>query len=217
MPYFKNENINLLIIHIPKTGGTSLEVYFHNKYKIPLNNDSLYNFLNNKKKINIDSSLQHMTYQTIFNNKDFFKIDTNNITILSIVRNPYERIISDLFHISKHSLDIKIHINSTKEEVYHEIQKYLKLNNTDNHNLPQYLFVTDENKQLIPNIKLLHTETLQEDMIKLGYTDFNLTSNKNPIQKDENYYDYLNEDSIRLINDFYDYDFQLFHYDKITV
>jgi hypothetical protein len=45
MPYFHNNNTNTLIIHIPKTGGTSLEYYFSNKYNIPLNNDSLFDFL----------------------------------------------------------------------------------------------------------------------------------------------------------------------------
>jgi hypothetical protein len=37
MPYFKNENINLLFIHIPKTGGTSVEQYFSKKYNVELN------------------------------------------------------------------------------------------------------------------------------------------------------------------------------------
>ena len=37
MPYFKNNRINLLFIHIPKTGGSSLEKYFNVKYNIPLN------------------------------------------------------------------------------------------------------------------------------------------------------------------------------------
>ena len=45
MPYFHNTDINILLIHIPKTGGTSLEHYFSSKYDIPLNNDSLYDFL----------------------------------------------------------------------------------------------------------------------------------------------------------------------------
>ena len=42
MPYFKDNNINILFIHIPKTGGSSLEVYFSKKFNIPLNNKSLF-------------------------------------------------------------------------------------------------------------------------------------------------------------------------------
>jgi hypothetical protein len=206
MPYFKNNNVNLLFIHIPKTGGSSLEFYLSNKYNIILNNSSLYNFLNNNI-IGIDSSLQHITYRTIMQNKIFFNINMENINIMTIVRNPYQRLVSDLFYYKL------INLNSSKEEVYLIIRKYLKLNNYDNHNLPQYLFITDENKKLIPNITILHTETLTQDMNNLGFTDFNNYDNKNTICKD--YYSFLNNDSIELINDFYNNDFILFNYEKI--
>ena len=52
-------------------------------------------------------------------------------------------------------------------------------------------------------------------MHKLGYLDFNLKVNCN---KDKvNSYDYLNDQSIKIINDFYHFDFILFNYDKIKV
>jgi hypothetical protein len=61
MPYFQNKNVNILFIHIPKTGGSSLELYFSNKYKIPLDIKSLHGFLNIEIKkhnnINNNSSL----------------------------------------------------------------------------------------------------------------------------------------------------------------
>ena len=45
MPYFKNNETNILFIHIPKTGGTSVDIYLSKKFDIPLNNKSLFLFL----------------------------------------------------------------------------------------------------------------------------------------------------------------------------
>jgi hypothetical protein len=222
MPYFKNNDINVLFIHIPKTGGTTLESYFSEKYNIPLNLDSLYedvednNCLDKETKIRnhleINATLQHLIYRTIMKYKDFFKIDCANLEVITIVRNPYERIISDLFWYNK------ITLSSTKEEVFLVIKKYLK-ERLDNHNIPQYLFITDANKNLIPGIKILHTETLKKDMIELGYTDFDnhYYKNKNTTRNNINYYDFLNQDSIQLINWYYHYDFELFHYEKVRL
>jgi len=149
-----------------------------------------------------------MTYQTIDTHKDFFNIDMTDLEIITIVRNPYERIISDLFWYKK------ITIDSTKEEVYDTIQEYLHDETLDNHNIPQYLFITDENMVLIPNIKILYTESLTTDMHKLGYVDFDIRIHDNPNKK--NYFDFLSDNSIQLINDFYHYDFEIFKYDKIS-
>lgn len=101
MPYFKNDCINVLFIHIPKTGGSSLEDYFSSKFNIPLNNNSLYWFIKDKQLLNenieIKSSLQHITYNQIVTYSKIFNIDFDNIKIITIVRNPYERVVSDLF------------------------------------------------------------------------------------------------------------------------
>jgi hypothetical protein len=91
MPYFKNNKINLLFIHIPKTGGSSLEKYFSVKFNIPLNKKSLMSTEDIRDYIDkpeINSSLQHMTYETIIKYNHFFKINFDNIEILTIVRNP---------------------------------------------------------------------------------------------------------------------------------
>jgi hypothetical protein len=213
MPYFKNNDENILFIHIPKTGGTSLESYFSSKLNIELNNESLFLSIDKKIKLKnnmiINSSLQHLTYKNIVEYNKVFNIDFNNIKIITIVRKPYERIISDLFYYNK------INQNSNKINVYLIIKKYILSNNYDNHNIPQYMFITDDNKNLIPNINILHTETLKNDMIMLGYKDFNVFNNQNINKKNINYYDYLNNESIMIINDFYDLDFKIFNYPKI--
>ena len=208
MPYFKNNKINLLFIHIPKTGGSSLEKYFNVKFNIPLNKKSLMSTEDIREfsdKHDINSSLQHLTYNTIIKYKDFFKIDETNIKIITIVRNPYDKLMSDLFYLKK------INISSTKEEVYEKIKIYLQ-ENYDNHITPQYKFITNDDENLIDNIVLLHTETLNEDMHKLGYRDFNIKMNMNP--NDVNYQEYLNNDSINLINEIYKKDFEILNYNK---
>jgi hypothetical protein len=171
MPYFKNDDVNILFIHIPKTGGTSLEDYFSSKYNIPLNKDSLFMYLNKEKRskmnISINSSLQHMTYQTILKYKKEFNVNFNDLQIITIVRNPYERIVSDLFYFKL------INQNNSKDEVFRIIKNnYITRDDLDNHNIPQYLFITNSKNEIVPNINILNTETLTSDMHKLGYSDF---------------------------------------------
>ncbi len=211
MPYFYNENINLLFVHIPKTGGTSVEHYFSHKYKIPLNYKSLWSFnIEDMNKLKSKSSLQHLTLNQIYkySNEKLININFNNLKIITIIRNPYERIISDLLWYSL------ININSTKKEVFNVINNYIKSTKYDNHNIPQYLFITDENKKIYDNIKIFCTSSLNHDMINEGYSDFNMKVNSN--NKNVDYYDYLNKDSINLINSFYHDDFVLFKFNKLT-
>jgi len=214
MPYFKNKNnnANLLIIHIPKTGCCSLACYFCGKYNIAINSDALFTEIPNAtyfKEVKFNSSLQHLTYDTIMNHKVLFNIDETDLQIISVVRNPYDRIISDLFYYKK------IEPNFSQNEVHSIIKDYLHENDIlDNHVLPQHKFITDESGNLIKEIKLLHTETLQQDMQNLGHTDFDIKVNINEYKDVKPYSEYLNNDSIKLINEYYDKDFILFNYEK---
>ena len=210
MPYFKNNDVNLLLIHIPKTGGTSLGIYFSSKFNIPLSNESLFSIKKRsllKKHIMINSNLQHMTYEQIVKNSKILNVDFDNIKIIAVVRNPYQRIISDLFFFKL------IEINTSKEEVFNIINKYL-ISECDNHNIPQHKFVTNDEGKIIQNIHILKNESLTDDMKNLGYEDFNIFEHKNPNKV--NYYSYLNNETIEIINNFYHLDFVLFNYDKIT-
>jgi hypothetical protein len=207
MPYFHNKDVNLLLIHIPKTGGTSLENYFSQKFNVPLNNNSLFNPIkqNEIRGVKINSTLQHMTLNFIIKNSNVFNINRLDLTIISIVRNPYHRIMSDLFFLGL------VNPNFSKNKITEAIKNYLN-NDYDGHKRPQYLYLVDDNTNLYSNVKILQTEQLNEDMKNIGYTDFDLNRNTNSHKL--NYIDYLNNESITIINNYYAKDFELFNYTK---
>ena len=203
MPYFRQ--IKTLFIHIPKTGGTSLEKYLSQKYDIPLDAKSLYSSSKNGFK---HVSLQHQTYNSLYKHKKRFNIDFDGLKIISIVRNPYERLVSDLFFFDL------IKDNTSQNEVYRTIKKYINSNGYDNHNIPQYLFLIDKNNNINKDIKIFKTETLTDELRMYGFVDFNDLCNTNT-NTSKDYYSFLNNKSIKLINKIYKEDFKLFNYQII--
>lgn len=218
MPYFRNEDINLLFIHIPKTGGTSVETYFSVKFGIPLRKSSLFT-PNKGSQLSYSNgiSYQHQTLRTLMTNAHKFGIEQNDLELLSIVRNPYDRIVSDLFFYNL------ISTNSSQVEVADVVEMYLSSSSDhrDNHRLPQYAFLvggaegsSSSDGQLAPGIKLLRTERLNDMMHDLGYTDFDVHLNKRKKQARSSL-SYFNDKSLHLINTYYAKDFRLFGYEMI--
>ena len=212
MPYYKEKN--LLFIHIPKTGGTVIEDEIKKKYKQTLYSGYINNILESPFN---KFSLQHQFYTTIYKYQNKLDVNFNNIKIFTVVRNPYDRIISDLFwwKRKKKYPEFKINYNDT-EEIYNFIKNnYLNRDDLDNHNQPQYKFITDENLNLISNIKILKCETLNDTNNELNkFLGFNINIKKENINKD--YSKFLNKKSILLINEYYKKDFELFNY-KIKI
>ena len=195
MPYYKNKN--LLFIHIPRTGGTLIE----NQIK-KICYESLFSTFPDSGNVN----LQHLFYTTLYKFKNKLNINFDDIKIFSVVRNPYDRIISDLFWFRLIKKDF------TAGQVYNVIKNnYLDRDYLDNHNKPQYKFITDENSELIKNIKIFNTETLNESNDELSkFLGFNINIEQKGVNKD--YSRYLNKKSISLINNFYKKDFELLNY-----
>jgi hypothetical protein len=214
MPYFKSGN--LLFLHVPKTGGSSLELYFARKYSTSLNHSSL--FMGLPGNITVNQSfdqgvaLQHQTYRAIHENQQALGIQINERTkIITIVRNPYQRIISDLFYYKL------ITGSASPEEVYQIISRYTggQYGKLDNHPLAQYKFLINHSGELLKNLIVMRTESLSDDMRSHGYMDFNIFANIGT-NRDQDYMNYLSEDSINLINVVYEKDFILFGYQMIS-
>lgn len=210
MPYFKD--LNILLIHIPKTGGTSIEDYFfkdsirdiHSIYSIGL--------YPNHKHIKFNNhSLQHSTYLELYNNREYFGLKFDgNLIILTSIRHPYDRIMSDLFFFNM------ITDKSSKNDVVDAIKKFLNPLNAhkyDNHFLPQHLYLIDENGKIPEDIYILNQKTLTTDMQALGFIDFNMHTQTHA-HTGIDYLKFLNKESIRIINEYYAKDFEYFGYKK---
>lgn len=202
MPYYRR--VNLLFIHIPKTGGTVIEDEIKKKFSQEL----FSNYTNKLLEYPYSKiSLQHQFYSTIYNYKKKIRLNLKNLKTFAVIRNPYDRIISDLFWYNL------IKSSDTPEIVYNVIKNnYIDRDDLDNHNVPQYKFVTDKNSNLVSSIKIFRCETLNEDNDLLcKFLGFKINIKRNNVNK--NYDKYLNKMSIDLINNFYKKDFELFNYE----
>ena len=223
MPYFSNDNIHVLYIHIPKTGGTTIEKYFVKKYHAHM---TLREFDLSFSKV----SLQHQTLATLCDATEKFGIDMEKSRIFASVRNPYTRLISHLYF--KH----RITNSMTPSQVEHVVRGVFTAYDIDNHIydnhlLPQHLFVSN-NTGL--HVSIVKQENLAEDMKGLGFPDFDAQPralvtmihkkslfHNRPLRKQKqtpapNYFQQINMNTVNIINKYYKEDFSQFGYTMIT-
>lgn len=223
MPYFHTNDINIMFFHIPKTGGSSIEKYFSEKFKIVNNHMNLYgwNHPNITNKILFDDdkyehSLQHMSFRQLEKFQYLFGIIMNDpkLIFMTIVRNPYERIVSDMFFFIN---ELHITMFSTPDDMEKAIETFLTSeSNFDNHRMTQYDMLKNENGIILPKINIMRTNTLTLDMQNMGFSDFNFYENKNRADIcSDRYMSLLTPHSISLINKYYADDFKYFGYEPL--
>jgi hypothetical protein len=209
MPYYKN--LHLLYVHIPKTGGTSVEDYLVEKCggQQTLRNPKPAAHGNNVLPGALAKvSLQHQTLATLESHGDVLGIDFRNplLRTFATVRNPYDRAISDLFWYKL------IERASAPDAVFRALKEvYLPHpERWDNHSLPQHRFIASRNARgqltLRPGVTVLKCESLTADMRQMGFDDYTGPDASPTYDK------YLNSDSTALINQFYAADFALLGY-----
>jgi hypothetical protein len=208
-------DLKLIFIHIPKTGGTFIES------RLQSLNTKIYN----TKRI-FGGHARYIDF------KDKIK-DIDVYDIFSIVRNPYDRIISAYNYLKTrvnkgNPLDQKEWLGlkspSSLTEFINAIYDEYKHNNLHYyiHILQQVCFVRDNDDQI--KSKILKYEYLNMDFLKFiekyklnieVYNELSKIYSKIDIKKHYDYNKELSSNDINKINEIYHDDFELFNYTKL--
>jgi hypothetical protein len=195
----------ILFIHIPKTGGTSIEIFF-NCYR---NKDCVFGW-DRRYKI----WRQHATCEEYIKNKYVEPEIFESYFKFAFVRNPWDRVLSEYRwrKISKrYDLSLKqfvISYDQIKEKKYRNKVGLLT------HMLPQYKFIYDTKETLHADF-IGKFENLQEDFNKvcekLGIEKRILPHSKKT--KHKNYEEYYDNETREIVEEKYRKDIELFGYE----
>lgn len=157
----KNKKTRLNFIHIPKTGGTFIEL-LGKKANI---NWSYYWFISNKNYWKQYTNKKYCSSWHLppkYFNKTFNYYYNNNTKLFCIVRNPYKRILSEYFHyfwfwngihfkkLNNNQLNKKYcNINLLNKIILNWLNDRKGGHMHDCHLLPQYFYVYDDNNNKI--------------------------------------------------------------------
>lgn len=188
----------LKFIHIPKTGGTSIENFgFFHGFKWGKVDKKYYN----KFKTTSPGSIWHATLPTLPD--EFYE----GYDKFCVVRNPYDRILSSVYCGFRSDYPV------TKEDFNLEIKTNI-LSNQNIHYAKQFDYVYKNDKKVVQHV--LKFETLKTDLenLLLSYgieSNFNIKSNQSHPKK----YTSLDftTDTLELINKVYFKDFETFGYE----
>tara|TARA_A100001011_G_scaffold400701_2_gene517736 strand:+ start:4290 stop:4982 length:693 start_codon:yes stop_codon:yes gene_type:complete len=201
----ENFNYNpkkILYIHIPKTGGTSVEDSF---LKAGI---SVGRFAQKPKKLENTSKVK-CSYWHI--PPKYLDLDFTNHITLTIIRKPFPRFFSE------HNWQMRARrrkqvedIDSWAIHIFNDSKK--KYDFLDCHSLPQSEYLFDKNNKMVPNI--IRLEYLEEDFAKFK-KKYNLPniqmlhSNRSDL-KVVNGVRTMSKKTEAMVKDFYKKDFELF-------
>lgn len=183
MPIFNNE---ITFIHIPKSGGTTIERFLQSKgYKMSLFTSTGSIFINGHTP-------QHCTYREL----DELNLLTDKI--FTIVRPEIDRVVSEYFYILEERHDLK--------ELFKNFDEFLDLflnkNNYllfDNHNVPNKEFLINRYGKIDERIKIF--DFFDVEVIE-NYLGLKGLSNIHENKSNKNY-SILKKEHIIKINKFY--------------
>lgn len=147
-------NLNSYFIHIPKCGGTSIELFFFKMHGLDLPDRDLGRYLNGKpagRKFNwgwgvpgVRYETQHITaYHCKKYNVEDFKNSSYKFTF---VRNPWERFVSEVFWKRQR---MNMNISFEKQLQMHATEVNESIDIKQPHNAPMWKYVYDENNNVL--------------------------------------------------------------------
>lgn len=214
---FDKMNYDINFIHITKNAGTFIEdIGFENNLLLGKYNNSIekYNTLFQKNNDYYHINPNYF-YPEIYNNN--FSL-SNKVNFL-VVRNPYDRILSEIFCAWVGILNYNI--SPSIEDINQFLNEFLmnpKTFKVEGHYAIQYHYAYDNNDILIVD-EILKMETLSNDLKKFNEKyNLNLVINKssktNKSTKICSIED-ISKENIKLINEIYELDFKTFDYPMI--
>ena len=218
-----------IFVHIPKTGGSSVEEFIMNQYGYSRNECLLVHGFGIDLALGEDElipyPIMHYKLKTILRIAEANKVTPDcSWTIFSIVRNPYYKFLSDLFFSPFSNFKYNYHMlpdNAKAMYLDSGVDEYFnhpsKKNYHSYHSLEQYKFFEDVNI----NYQIFKFEEGLENIIKkLGFeikdkfphmldvpTTFNIPK--------PNYSKMLTPYLVKTINDKYQKDFEVFGYEML--
>lgn len=198
--------LKLIFVHIPKTGGSTISnILVPN---INIHDNKYINYLYGLKN---DRSLQHLSITKI---KELVK-NTDEYYKFSIVRNPYDRLVSEYYWCQIKNVGYKS--GQTFDDFLNYVINIFKnnkfyMNIYTDHFIPQYNFLYDNN--ILEVDKVFKHEYFNE-IIQFLNEEYNINTNLY-----ENLKVYkgkklnLNQNQKNIIYNLYKKDFELFNYQK---
>jgi len=170
-----------IFIHIPKNAGTSIEKYFSNQ----------------------SFRIQPEKHADIYEIKRKFKNSYNNYKKFTIIRNPYDKMVSWYFYLKKNLGDYNvIEFNDWIKDP----SKFWHANDPISYLKPQYKWIDN-------TVEVIKFENINKEINKFFKEEIDL-----PITNKSNhkhYLKYYNQESLDVIYDRYKEDFKKFNYKKI--